>query len=528
MISLSALSLGLAAAGKPPPAPHESLYGTSPLLKAYEGSFGLGTAVPGDYLTDPRYASRLDFISHHFDHVVSENEMKWEAIQPEEGTFNFEEADRLVEWAEANDLRIWGHTLIWHNQVPDWVFRGPDGETADADLLRSRLRTHIKTVMQRYRGRVYGWDIVNEVLTRDPDNPFRDSRWYRILGMDFIIEAIKTARSTDPDALLAINDYAMSDPGKRESALYLLDELREADAMPDVFGMQSHFSVYWPPFEAVEKSLRLLSEKGVRIAISEFDMSVYDWGDNSDRYAKGLPEPLALLQADRIARMMALYRHHAESLERVTHWGVFDDRNWKNYYPVDSRRDYAGLIDYRGLPKPAFLAFQSPEAFHSAFGPVPVWRPEEWSAVPEITLNRDEPVFFSLTQLVVPPNRLIDRGRLRVAATLSRLPDALLLTVEVTDHRWNGRSPEETALRVFLDGSSYSFSPGDLAHWHSSEDGEILKARFPLPSHSAQTLSFDVEWLAPKDDARGHYSLRWADSSHGRESPENPGLLHLQ
>ncbi len=523
-----ALMLPAAAPGESPPEPHESLLHAPSLHRAHADAFPVGTAVPRDYLSDPAYAPRLEVIRRHFDHVVAENEMKWERLQPEEGVFTFEEADRLVEWAAANGLRVWGHTLLWHNQVPDWVFEDADGGEVSPELLLTRLRTHIETVMAHFRGRVYGWDALNEVLTSDPDNPFRDSRWLRILGEEYMAETLRIARAADPEALLAVNDYGMSDPGKVASALHLLERLAEADAMPDIFGMQSHMSVYWPPVEMIENSLRALAATGVRVAVSEFDMSVYDWTDTADRYGGTLPEPLALFQADRIARVLKLYRAHAAAIERVTHWGPFDDRNWKNNFPVKGRRDNAGLIDWRGRPKPAFLAFQSPEVFLAAFGPVPEWRPEGTETAPEVSVRADRSAYLRLNRLAVPPNTLVDRGRLRVSVELALAEDALEVGLDVTDSRWSGRAPDETVLRVYLAGEWHAFSAA--AHeWAMSGDGERLRARVALPPGviEAGESVFDLEWRAPAADPRGTYRLRWADTAYAAEVPEQPGVLRL-
>ncbi|MCC5805425.1 MAG: endo-1,4-beta-xylanase [Opitutales bacterium] len=523
-----ALALPAMVAASEPAAPHESLMHASSLHHAYADAFPVGTAVPRDFLTDRAYAPRLDVIRRHFDHVVAENEMKWERLQPEEGVFTFEEADRLVDWAEANGLRVWGHTLLWHNQVPDWVFEGPDGGEAPPALLRERLHTHIETVMGHFRGRVYGWDVLNEVLTSDPADPFRDSRWLRILGEDYMAETIRLARAADPDALLAVNDYGMSNPDKLASALHLLERLGAEEAMPDIFGMQSHMSVYWPPVEMIENSLRALAATGVRVAISEFDMSVYDWTDTADRYREALPEPLALFQADRIARVMQLYRRCAADIERVTHWGPFDDRNWKNNFPVEGRRDHAGLIDRHGRPKPAFLAFQSPGVFLAAFGPVPEWRPEEPETAPEVSVRADRPAYLRLSQLAVPPNTLVDRGRLRVSVELALAGDALEAALDVTDTRWNGRASDETVLRVYLDGKWHAFS-ADVPEWEASGEGERLRVRLALSPHviEAGEIAFDLEWRAPAADPRGTYLLRWADTAYGDDAPERAGVLRL-
>jgi len=122
--------------------------------------FAIGAAIEPASLDDP---GEVALLKRHFSSITAENVMKWSTLQPSEGVFNFGPADRLVEFAQANGMLVFGHTLCWHTQVPDWVFRDNDA-TASKELVLQRLRDHITTVMTHFRGKVYGWDLVNEAI----------------------------------------------------------------------------------------------------------------------------------------------------------------------------------------------------------------------------------------------------------------------------------------------------------------------------------------------------------------------------
>jgi endo-1,4-beta-xylanase len=140
--------------------------------------------------------------------------MKWEVIHPEPDTYDFDAADAFVDFAERNDMRVIGHTLVWHSQTPHWVFEDEDGEPLGRDALIERMRDHINTVAGRYAGRIHGWDVVNEALNED--GTLRESPWYRIIGEDYLQLAFEFAAEADPDAELYYNDYSLENAPKRE------------------------------------------------------------------------------------------------------------------------------------------------------------------------------------------------------------------------------------------------------------------------------------------------------------------------
>lgn len=169
----------------------------------YADSFRIGVALSAHQIqgTDPAQARIRD---GHFNSYTAENEMKWERIHPTEGNYDFTSADTLAKLGESNGAFLVGHTLVWHNQVPDWVFTDSEGIPADRERVLERMRSHIKKMVTRYRGRFEGWDVVNEALNED--GTMRESNWYEAVGADYIAEAFAAAHAADPDAKLYYND----------------------------------------------------------------------------------------------------------------------------------------------------------------------------------------------------------------------------------------------------------------------------------------------------------------------------------
>jgi endo-1,4-beta-xylanase len=159
-----------------------------------------------------------------FDSITPENVLKWERVHPEPGSYSFELPDRYVSFGEKNHMFIVGHTLVWHNQVPAWVFQGENGNPVDRETLLKRMSDHIRTVVGRYKGRINGWDVVNEAL--DEDGTLRQTSWLKIIGEDYIAKAFQFAHEADPQAELYYNDYNLENEAKLKGAVELLGNCR--------------------------------------------------------------------------------------------------------------------------------------------------------------------------------------------------------------------------------------------------------------------------------------------------------------
>lgn len=334
---------------------------------ALADKFYIGTAMNSAQILGEDTLA-IAIIKQHFNSVVAENIMKSEVIQPVEGEFDFSQADKFVDFASANKMHVVGHTLIWHSQAPNWFFTGSDGNDVSAEVLTERMKTHIQTVVKRYKGRVHGWDVVNEAIM--DDGSLRESKFYQILGEDFIKLAFQFAHEADPDAELYYNDYSMALPDKCEGVVKMVKKLQEQGIRIDGIGMQGHMNMEFPTYEAFEKSILAFSGLGVKVMITELDITVlpspgknrgaeislnYDYQKEINPYTEGLPDSVAQSLYDRYAGFFRLFLKHSDKISRVTLWGVTDQQSWRNYWPVRGRTDYPLLFDRNYQPKPLVI-----------------------------------------------------------------------------------------------------------------------------------------------------------------------------
>lgn len=190
-----------------------------PSLKGmFTDDFKIGAAV--NPLT---IRSQEQLLAYHFNSITAENEMKFESVHPQEEVYTFDQADELAAFARGHGLAMRGHTLVWHNQTSDWLFTDGAGEAVSKELLLSRLKSHIDTVVGRYRGQIYAWDVVNEVIADEGPELLRPSKWLEIAGPEFIAKAFEYTHEADPQALLFYNDYNESHPQKRDKIYALLE-----------------------------------------------------------------------------------------------------------------------------------------------------------------------------------------------------------------------------------------------------------------------------------------------------------------
>ncbi len=209
----------------------------------YKDYFPIGVAVSAHDIKDPQEAA---LILSQFNSLTPENAMKMGPIHPEENRYNWKDADSIVAFAQAHGLRVRGHNLCWHEQTPAWLFKDANGNQVTKDVLLKRLKDHITTVVNRYKGKIYAWDVVNEAVDDDSTKFLRNSLWYKICGDDFIIKAFEYAHEADPNAVLFYNDYNTERPQKRERVYRLLKMLVDAKVPINAVGIQAHWSVYEP------------------------------------------------------------------------------------------------------------------------------------------------------------------------------------------------------------------------------------------------------------------------------------------
>lgn len=334
------------------------------LKDAFKGNFFIGTALNAEQITEKDTAS-CRVIREHFNAIVAENCMKSGPIQPREGEFDFTLADQFIHFGERNGMHITGHALVWHSQAPRWLFKDSLGNDVTRELLIERMRKHIYTVVGRYKGKVKGWDVVNEAI--EDDGSYRKSKFYQILGEDFIKLAFQFAHEADPDAELYYNDYSMALEGRRNTVVSMVKKLQGAGLRIDAIGMQCHVGLDYPDLTEFEKSIQAFSALGVKVMITEMDLTVLPMPDNKvgadvnarfeyektlNPYAAGLPDSVNTIFENRYLDFFKLFLKHNDVITRVTLWGVNDANSWKNNWPVRGRTDYTLLFDRKNQPKP--------------------------------------------------------------------------------------------------------------------------------------------------------------------------------
>jgi len=352
---------------KPTAPPDPSVQHDIPSLAAmFADDFQIGAAI------EPSQTSGLkaELLKKHVNLLVAENVMKPDAIQPSEGMFNWANADRIVDFARQNGMKVRFHTLVWHSQVGAWFFKDAEGKPmvdetdpakreANKKLLLERLDTHVRTIVSRYKDDIQSWDVVNEVIeTNDPDG-MRASDWYKIAGTDFIETAFRAAREAGgPDARLYINDYGTDIPAKRDRLYELVKEMLDKGVSIDGVGHQTHIDIYGPTVDSIIESMRKFAELGLDNLVTELDMSIYSWNDRKD-YGADVPEDVLQKQADRYRELFEAFKANKDMLSAVVFWGIADDHTWLNGFPV-KRTNAPLLFDRQYQAKPAYWAIVDP------------------------------------------------------------------------------------------------------------------------------------------------------------------------
>lgn len=334
------------------------------LKEALQPAFLIGAAVTTRQMNLQDTAA-VRLLRTHFNAIVPENCMKIQSLQPHEGVFHFSDADRLVAFGQQEGMHVTGHTLIWHSQVPDWFFTDKDGNEVSKEILIERMRTHITTVVSRYKGRIKGWDVVNEAV--EDDGSLRRNKFLQIIGEEYIRLAFEFAHAADPDAELYYNDYSLALPRKRDGVVALAKQLLESGIPLSAIGMQGHLGMQFPSIREFEKSILAFSALGVKVMITELDLSILPepsqrtgadiarkeaYRKEINPYTNGVPEAVYKEWQDRYLDFFTLFLKQADKISRVTLWGLSDGTSWRNNFPVRGRTDYPLLFDRQYRAKP--------------------------------------------------------------------------------------------------------------------------------------------------------------------------------
>ncbi|MFE6337433.1 endo-1,4-beta-xylanase [Streptomyces sp. NPDC057798] len=293
----------------------------------------IGTAVTGSKLT----GTYGEIAAREFNALTPGNAMKWESVEPARGSFNWAEADRIVEFAEANGQEVRGHTLVWHSQNPGWLTNG----TWTAAQLRQLMTDHIATEVGRYKGRLATWDVVNEPFNED--GTYRQSLWYNGLGADYIAQALTAARAADPGAKLYINDYNVEGVNAKSTALYnLVKSLKERGVPIDGVGLQAHLILGQVP-STLQQNIQRFADLGVDVAITELDIRINLPADSAELAQQATEYKQVVGACVAVARCVG-----------VTVWGFTDSDSWiPDTFPGQGA---ATPYDENYAPKPAYHA----------------------------------------------------------------------------------------------------------------------------------------------------------------------------
>ena len=341
----------------------------TPALKdAYQGLFRIGAAVNTAQIEE-RDPIAHPIIAAQFNTISPENALKWQFVHPTPDSYAFDQADRYVAFGEKHKMFIVGHCLVWHSQTPRWVFEDAEGKPLTREALLDRMHDHIRTVVGRYKGRIGGWDVVNEAL--NDDGTMRQTQWYKIIGDDFIVKAFQFAHEGDPNAQLYYNDYSLENEAKRKGAVELMRKLKAAGVPITGIGLQGHLHLDGPDAKTEALTIETFAALGLQVNISELDVDILPRTTRSDSadvsttaagtaqsnpYVNGLPDEMQQALAKRYSEFFKVFVQHHASIGRVTFWGVTDGGSWLNNFPTRGRTNYPLLFDRQGKPKPAFYA----------------------------------------------------------------------------------------------------------------------------------------------------------------------------
>lgn len=334
------------------------------LKDALKGKFYIGTALNTRQFWE-RDTADAEIVKRQFNAIVAENCMKSMNLQPKEGEFFFDDADKFVEFGEQNGMWVTGHCLIWHSQLPRWFCVDENGENVTPEVLKARMKSHISTVVGRYKGRIRGWDVVNEAILED--GSYRNSKFYEILGEEFIPLAFQYAQEADPSVELYYNDYNEWFSGRRETVVRMIKSFKERGIRIDAIGMQGHIGMDRPSIAEYEEAILAYSNAGVKVMVTEFDLSILpsprrdigadiatdiEYQKQFNPYTEGVPDEAMQAWTNRMLDFFKLFLKHQDKVTRVTMWGVSDGGSWKNNHPVRGRTDYPLLFDRNHQAKP--------------------------------------------------------------------------------------------------------------------------------------------------------------------------------
>jgi endo-1,4-beta-xylanase len=352
------------AENKPTPPPKAEHIGDVSLYEKYAPYFSIGAAVS---MRSLKIHDKI--LQFHFNHLTMENDMKFGSIQPAENTFNFTVPDAIADYAREHTMNLCGHTFVWHSQYPEWLFAGlTPGNEDDIELLKSRMKNHIETLIDRYDDVVNNWDVVNEAVTDTKGKMYRDgsegSKWYNIFqSEEYIYWAFKYTQDVleakGSSAKMYYNDYNVYNPDKLKKILDMARWLRDEKGVRiDGIGFQGHWKINVPVVNEVRNAFDIVVKEGFEIKISELDVSIYpndNWAEQKWEPLKEFDARMEDKQAEYYGALFSLFREYGEYISEVTFWGISDNMTWLDYFPT-RRNNFPLLFDDNYNVKKAYYA----------------------------------------------------------------------------------------------------------------------------------------------------------------------------
>jgi endo-1,4-beta-xylanase len=347
------------------------------LKDAYSKAFKIGCAVNSS-IVNGRDAASQKIIINEFNSITSENDMKAEVLHPRPDVWNFNAADQFIKFGKDNGMFIIGHTLVWHNQTPDFFFNNNDGTAKNHDEMVEQMRSYIETVAGHFSGKVDAWDVVNEII--DNNGSYRPTTWVNSFngnGDEVVKLAFGFAEKYAPGTELYYNDFNAWRPTKRDGIARMIRMLQKEGIRIDGVGIQGHWGLNFPKNEYVKAAIDTFAALGVKVMITELDIDVLpltkegqiigkslqepqfqleEFETFLDPYKDGLPKEVENQQTARYKELMQIFYDKRDKIDRVTFWGLHDGMSWKNGYPIPNRTNYPLLFYRDKTPKPAYKA----------------------------------------------------------------------------------------------------------------------------------------------------------------------------
>lgn len=322
------------------------------LCGVYKEYFPVGTIV-----NDELVSKDSKLITKHFNSITPENELKLNKLHPDKDTFVFEEADKLVDFGRSNNMLVRGHVLVWHDHSPEWFFTNDKGEKVSREIVLGRLQEYINLVVKHFGDNIYCWDVVNEAIA-DDNTFYRPSRWLETIGEEFIEKAFIFAHEANPHIKLYYNDYNAEMGEKGDKVYSLIKGLLSRDVPVHGVGIQGHYDIVFHKPEALKSMIERYADLGIKLQITEMDVSVFGFDDRNNTLQRPTTELLER-QAEFYEKSFEIFREYKSVIEGVTIWGVTDRYTWKDDFPVNGRKDWPLLFDESGEPKAAFNSIVS-------------------------------------------------------------------------------------------------------------------------------------------------------------------------